>query len=190
MTESPHNFPEVDAPYLGSRRSTGRPVWPMAIGVTSTGIAVINLLLYIFYSSCQWYPNILWAPSVWLRVVLAFLNIQLLAAGLHLLQRRSRTWRMHLLYAGGTILLSGVALYMTARTVRFAIRRLFIGDHPFDIFLHDIAQVAWVLWLILNVTYALFLLVWFFRRDIRTQTAAWPGQRPTRRCAESPGRDD
>ncbi len=181
VTQPPDSFPEVDVPYAGDAPRAPRPIWPMAVGAASTGLAVVNLLLYIFYSSCQWYPNILWTPPVWISVLLAFLNVQLLAAGLNLLQRRSRAWRMHLLYTACAIPLSGYALCETARTMRFVIRRLLLGGQPFDVLLHDIAQAAWGLWLILNVVYALFLLVWFLRRDIRTQAAAWPDRPPKRR---------
>jgi hypothetical protein len=190
VTKSPSNSPDIGVSDREYSRITPRPVWATVIGACSIAIGVINLLSFVLAMSFLPQGPYAPAPPGSSHVEFGLLGSMILPAGVRTLQRRRSARDLHILYAGMFLLLwTAITLQgiHDSRRLLTGFQALMNGQMQPSLIPAFLTEIAWLLWIVLLIAHATFLLVWFFRRDIRKQVAAWPIRSPKRhRPGETP----
>jgi len=174
VTELPDNATAPNVPVPSDGPGAPLSVWPTLIGLSSIGIAVVNLLpclLAVIVAPQGPYGHTV--PGVGLGLF----SFVLLPAGIRTLQRRRSAGDLHILHAGmyllvwAAVILQG-SYYSSGLTT--GLKALMTGQMPPSLIPEFLSHVAWLLWIVLLAAHAVFLLAWFLRPAIKAQVAAWP----------------
>lgn len=186
--DAPPPLPEPAAAYPVAYAPYVKPsAWPKVIGIISIVIGGLGLLQQAgglvaslamggASTTPPGWPQWAQAYSMAAGVAMMAASGLLIAAGVQLVRRRPVARTLHLVYGLAKVLIAIVALAVGLHLTRLMLAEMTASASPppgVGGMMEAMVIVGVVIGFLIGVAYPVFLFIWFSRKKIRQQVAAW-----------------